>query len=105
MPTRERTPLSAEPRRGVVLPAVLVVVVLLTLAAYEFSELMLAEYRAAHSARRAAQARALADSGVHYAAALLSSPDAMSGMLNGNPFDNASAFQGVIAQPGDAPAA
>jgi type II secretory pathway component PulK len=90
---------SSPPRRkGVVLLAVLVVVVLLTLAAYEFGELMLAEYRAAESSRRAAQARALADSGVHYVAALVSNPDTMSGTLNNNPYDNAPAFQGLSLQ-------
>src|SRR4051794_40501427 len=95
---------SASPpggRKGVVLLAVLITVTLLTLAAYEFSELMLAEYRAAESSKRAAQARALADSGVHYAAALLSSPDAYSGTLGSNPYDNTQAFQGILAQPDD----
>ena len=61
-------------RRGVVLLAVLVVVVLLTLAAYQYSELMLAEYQAADSYTRSLQARALADSGVHYAAAAAEQP-------------------------------
>ena len=82
-------------RRGVVLLAVLVVIVLLTLAAYQYSELMTAEYRAADSARRSAQARSLAESGVYYTAALLSSPDAVTNTLNGNPYDNATAFHGL----------
>ena len=52
-------------RKSFVLLAVLVVVVVLSLAAYRFSDLMLAEYRAADSYTRSVQARALADSGVH----------------------------------------
>jgi type II secretory pathway component PulK len=82
------------PRRGVVLLAVLVVVVLLSLAAYQYSELMMAEYRAADSHARAQQARSAAESGVWYAAALLGNADNMSS-LNGNPWDNASTFQDV----------
>ena len=38
---------QSRPRRAVVLLAVLIVVVLLSLAAYQYSELMTAEYRAA----------------------------------------------------------
>jgi type II secretory pathway component PulK len=83
--------------------AVLVVIVVLTLAAYQFSELMMAEFRAADSYTRSAQARALAESGIHYAAAALSNPDTVAGTLNGNPFDNANSFKGVIVQPNDKP--
>ncbi len=82
-------------RKGAVLLAVLVVVVLLSLAAYQFSTAMLAESKAVESYRRAAQARALADSGIHYAAAMLATPDSISAGLNGNPWSNPSAFQGV----------
>jgi type II secretory pathway component PulK len=81
-------------RRAVVLLAVLVVVVLLSLAAYQYSELMTAEYHAAHSSATALQARAAADSGVWFAAALLSNPDNLSTMT-GNPWDNAPTFQDV----------
>jgi type II secretory pathway component PulK len=80
-------------RRGVVLLAVLVVVVLLSLAAYKYNDHMVAEYRAADSAVRAAQARASAESGVHYAAALLAL--GMDTTLNGNPWNNPTAFQGI----------
>jgi type II secretory pathway component PulK len=90
-------------REAVILLAVLVVVVLLTLAAYEYSELVTAEYRAADSYTRAGQARALAASGVQYAAALLSNPNSFSTILNSNPYDNAQAFQGVIVQPSGQP--
>lgn len=85
-----------EPRRpGVVLIAVLVVVVLLGLAAYQYAELMTAEYKAADGAVRARQARALAASGIYYAAALLSDKDSFAGRLGSNPYDNSGAFQGI----------
>jgi type II secretory pathway component PulK len=83
-------------REGVVLLAVLVIVVVLTLAAYQLSEMMMAEYRAADSYRRSVQARALADSGVAYAAALLANPEAFQGTLGSNPYDNPGVFQGVV---------
>ncbi len=88
------------PRRGVVLLAVLIVVVLLSLAAYRYSELMTAEYRAADSHARAVQSRAAAESGVHYAAALLGNPANLNS-LNGNPWDNASAFQDAAVGTAD----
>lgn len=87
-------------RRGVVLLMVLVVLVLLTLAAYQYSDLMQAEYQAADNVHKFAQARAVADSGVHYAAALLANPDNLSGLLNDNPFDNPESFRDVVV-PGD----
>jgi type II secretory pathway component PulK len=87
-------------RKGVVLLAVLIVVVILTLTAYQFSELMLAEYKAAGSHLRMAQAHAAADSAIHYAAALLSNPDAYTNTLNSNPYDNPQIFQGVLVPTG-----
>ena len=50
-------PSSQQERRGVVLLAALVVIVLLSLAAYQYSDLMINEYKAATNAHRAAQAR------------------------------------------------
>ena len=90
MTTPRRTPR----RRAVVLLAVLVVVVLLSLAAYQYSELMTAEFHAASSHARALQAKSAADSGVWYAAALLGDADNLS-TLSGNPYDNATTFQDV----------
>jgi DNA uptake protein ComE-like DNA-binding protein/type II secretory pathway pseudopilin PulG len=90
-------------RRGFVLLAVLIVLVVLSLAAYQFSEMMLAEYKAADSSRRTAQARALADSGIQYAAALLSSPDATTTTLDGNPWNNPQLFQGILVNDSDQP--
>src|ERR1700731_1389649 len=98
MPRHPRTSIR-QPRSSFVLLAVLVVVVLLTLAAYQFSELMLAEYSAADSYARSAQAHALADSGVHFAAAALSNSATLTNTLNGNPFNNPQAFQGILVNP------
>jgi len=90
-PSLERS----SPRRGMVLLAVLLVVVLLTLAAYQYVELMTAEYRAVDSYRRSVQARACAESGVHYAAALLAADP------NGNYFDDGDTFASVLVHQSD----
>src|SRR5437773_4706711 len=88
-------------RSGVVLIAVLVVVVLLTLAAYNYSEVMLSEYKAADSATRALQARANAASGIHYAAAILANKDSFTGTLNSNPYDNEGVFHNIAVGTAD----
>lgn len=84
-----------KPRRGVVLLAVLIVLVLLSLAAYQYNDLMMAEYKAADNYHKNAQARAFADSGIFYAAALLSNSDNMTNHLDNNPYDNDQAFQNI----------
>jgi len=94
--TARRSTCLLSVRRGIVLLAVLVVVVLLTLAAYQYAELMTAEYQAVDSYRRSAQARAFAESGIHYTAALLASQPV-------NTQDNAQAFGARLVQPGDHP--
>jgi type II secretory pathway component PulK len=91
-------------RRAVVLLAVLVVVTILALAAYQYSDLMTTEYKAADNTVRATQATAFAQSGVQYVAALLSNPDNLTNILQNNPYDNPTAFQDVIIQPNDVPA-
>jgi type II secretory pathway component PulK len=88
-------------RRGVVLLAVLVVIVLLSLAAYHYSDVAFASYKSADLGQQMAQAQALADSGIHYAAALLSNPDSLANVLNNNPYDNPTAFS-KIKVPGAA---
>jgi hypothetical protein len=99
-----RTPSSGRPRReGVVLIAVLVVVAVLALAAYQYSELMNAETRASVGATRAAQTRRAAESGVHYVAAILSDPTYFSETLNSNPYDNPTYFKDVLVQDSDNP--
>jgi len=98
----ERKSVSQE-RKAVILLAVLVVVVLLTLAAYQYSELVTAEYRAADSYARSSQARAFAASGVHYVAAIVGNSTNFTNLLNGNSSDNPTVFQGVIVAPSDQP--
>jgi hypothetical protein len=100
MPIRRLAP-SPVPRRGVVLLAVLIVLVVLSLAAYQYGEWMSAEYQAADSFMRLQQAKALSNSGVHYAAAVLGSPGNIASALNGNPYDNPAAFQQIaVGQDG-----
>src|SRR6266851_6131401 len=94
---------SAQPRKAVILLAVLVVVVMLTLAAYQYSELVTAEYRAADSYARSSQARAFAASGVHYVAAIVGNSTNFTNMVNGNSSDNSSLFRDVIVAPSDQP--
>jgi type II secretory pathway component PulK len=90
-------------RQGVVLLAVLIVVSILALAAYQYAEMMSGEYKAADSIARSAQARAAAASGVYYAAAMLSDPDSYTGTLNSNPYDNESIFKGVALGDSETP--
>lgn len=61
-------------RRGSVLLVVLVVIAMLSLGAYSFSELMVSESHATSAFGREAQARACADSGIELAAAVLGRP-------------------------------
>lgn len=99
MKTRRSTRSASRP--GIVLIAVLVVTVLLSLTAYQFSELMLQEYAAAASSLKSQQARALADSGVYQVAAMLADKDTLTGTLANNPYDNQAAFGGIQV-PGNA---
>lgn len=85
-------------RRGVVLLGVLVVIVVLSLAAYQFSEMMSAEYAAMGSYTRTTQTRGLVESGVHYTAAMLADPFAIAGQLANNPYDNPASFRDVLVQ-------
>lgn len=64
-------------RRGVVLFAVLVVIAILMLVGYQFHNLMMAEQEAAHASNRVAVGRYVADSGLHYAAFLLTYPQSV----------------------------
>src|SRR3989440_9268591 len=97
-PTGTRT--TAPRRRGFVIVAVLMVVTVLSLAAYQYSALMDAEVMAAERIRKTAEAKALADSGIHVALAYVADKDAFEGKLNKNPFDNPAAFQGVVVREG-----
>ena len=63
-PSRKQKQLD---RRAYVLIAVLMVVVVLSLAAYRFTDSMTSEYTVAVRTSEAAQVKAFAASGVHYA--------------------------------------
>ena len=78
-------------RGGYVIIAVLIVVVVLSLAAYSFTTAMTAEHRAAVRTREVSQARLAAVSGVHYAMAALADPDTLTSL--GDP-TAAGAFHG-----------
>lgn len=80
-------PRNYSAKRGSVLLVVLVVIVLLALGAYSFSELMVSESHATGVFGREAQARASADSGIELAAAVL-----------GRPLDDGS-FENVFHDP------
>ena len=94
---------SAPRRGGFVIVAVLMVVTVLSLAAYQYSALMDAEVMAAERIRKTAESRAAADSAIHYAMGYLADKNAFSGTLNSNPFDNPSFFQGVLVKDGSTP--
>lgn len=90
---RRRTPApGATPRKAYVLIAVLIVVTVLALAAYRFTDAMTSEYTVAARSAEAAQTKAFAASGVHYAMGVLADPSTFSGTLNSNPYDNPGAF-------------
>jgi type II secretory pathway component PulK len=95
--------IASAPREGFVLVAVLLVVVVLALAAYQFSESMAAEYAASDSYARVGQARAIAKSAIDYSMVMLSNPDTFASTLGGNPIDNPTAFQHIIVQDSDKP--
>ncbi len=92
---------SGNQREGYVLIAVLIVIVVLTLAAYRYSDMMMAEYKLSDRILKNAQAKALADSGIHYAIAMLSDPNAYTTTLGGNPYNNTGAFKDVAVDLGD----
>src|SRR3954469_19978613 len=87
---------TAARRGGFVIVAVLMVVTVLSLAAYQYSALMDAEFMAAERIRKTVEAKALADSGVHVAMAYVADKSAYEGKLNSNPFDNTACFQHVL---------
>ncbi len=96
-PQTPPTPTSAKPgkRRGVVLIAVLLIVTILALTGYQYVDLMFSEYKASENAHRSVQARLFAESGIHYAAALLASNENYVDMLGSNPWNNSSMFKDV----------
>lgn len=99
---RTPNPTAAPARGGYVIFAVLIVVVVLALVAYRFTDSMTAEYRASSRASDEAQARAAAASGLHYAAAVLSDRATFASELEGNPFDNPAIFEQFEVEASDA---
>jgi len=83
-------------REGYVIFAVLIVIVVLSLAGYRYTEAMASEYQVAIRTTEAAEARSYAVSGIHYAAGMLSDPNTLYGTLNGNPYDNPTYFSSVV---------
>ena len=96
---RRPTHAGARPRKAYVLVAVLIVVTVLSLAAYRFTDSMTSEYTVAARSAEAAQTKAFAASGVHYAMGMLADPAAFSGTLAYNPYDNPSAFSAQSVGP------
>lgn len=90
---------SASNRRGSILVIVLVVVVMLALGCYTFSETMMLEREATVMYGRGAQARAMADSGIEMAAALLGDPEASS---TSQYYHMPELFQGVLMRDAEA---
>lgn len=82
-------------RPGYVLVAVLMIIVVLSLVAYRFADAMAGEQQVAFRAGEAAQAKAFAISGIHYAMGVLADPASMSNVCNDDPYDNYGAFANI----------
>lgn len=96
----QRSTSNPESRRGSALVVVLVVVVLLTLGIATFTETMITEREATVMSGREAQARAFAQSGIEYAAAILGVPDDATAS---NLYHNPTAFAGKLQMQGGTP--
>lgn len=87
-------------RPGYVLVVVLMVIVVLSLSAYRFADAMTAEMQAAYAAAEAAQVKAFAVSGLHYAMGATADPDLVANSMSGDPtIDNPSFFANVAVGP------
>jgi type II secretory pathway component PulK len=87
---------SRQPRRsGYVLVAVLMVIVVLSLVSYRFADAMASEQQVAYRSGEAAQAKAFAISGIHYAMGVLADPASLSNICNDYPYDNYAAFANI----------
>lgn len=80
-------------RRGSVLILVMVVIAMLTLGAYSFSEIMISESEATAMYGRQAESRAFADSGVELAAAVIAVPESEE---DASLYHNPNRFRGVL---------
>lgn len=86
---------SARRAPGFVLLIVLVVIAVLSLAAYTFSELMISHQDAAKLSSRQLQARTLVESGAEYTRSMLMQ-SRQARMDNGGVYDNATVFQRLV---------
>lgn len=87
---------AEEHRRGLILIIVLIVTILLSLAAYAFTGLMLAEYESAEVRGRGLQSRMVADSGQDFLLQLLTIPEEDRYQDVGDLNDNPALFQRVV---------
>lgn len=85
-------------RQGSILLLVLVVVAVLTLGAYTFSEMMVSEVEATSMFGRQAESRAFADSGVELVAAMMANPESTD---DANTYHNPDRFRAVTIRSGD----
>jgi type II secretory pathway component PulK len=76
---------TSAPRQGYVLLAVLIIIVVLALIAYRFTDAMTAESRAGVRTTDLARSRAAAISGINYMAWALTDPNTFNNTLGGNP--------------------
>ena len=98
---RRSTSLPQDDRRGTVLLIVLVVIALLSLAAYGFTEMMIREAQATAAYARMVESRVAAESGIELAAAYLGT---RTGYASDNFYDNPEFFYGILARDGGSPA-
>ena len=99
---RRRLARKAQPRRrGFVLVAVLLVVVVLALSAYQFSRSMTAEYGAADSLRSHGQGQIARQVGHRIRHGHAQRSQQFQTTLGSNPYDNTAAFQAIVVQPSD----
>ena len=87
-------PSPASNRRGLVLILVLIVIAMLSLGAYSFTDLMLAQHEAQMLTGRQMQTRVLVDSGVEAVRMFLAQPEAQR-TENGGIYENDERFRGV----------
>lgn len=86
-------PHPTDQRRGSVLILVLVVIAMLTLGAYSFSEIMISESEATVMYGRQAETRAFAESGIELAAAVIAFPETED---DASLYHNPNRFRGVL---------
>ena len=85
-------------RSGSVLVLVMVVIAILTLGAYSFSEIMISEAEATSMYGRQAESRAFAESGIELAAAVIAVPESEE---DASLYHNPNRFRGVLLRESD----